>query len=105
MYRTFRYRLYPTKSQARILVDSLETCRDLYNSLLHWRIHDYDCLGRAPTRFEQQAALPGWKKTHPELKRVHSQALQDVVHRVDRAFRGFFRRVQPRRRSVCAFQQ
>ena len=94
MYRTFRYWLYPSKAQARVLADTLDTCRDLYNSLLHWRICDYDCLGRALTRFQQQAALPGWKKTHPELKCVHSQALQDVVHRVDRSFQDFFRRIK-----------
>ena len=94
MYRTSRYRLYPSKAQARVLADTLDTCRDLYNSLLHWRIHDCDRLGRAPTRFQQQAARPGWKKTHPELKRVHSQALQDVVHRADRAFQDFFRRIK-----------
>ena len=94
IYQTFRYRLYPTKAQVRVLADTLDTCRDLYNSLLHWRTYDYDCLGRSPTRFEQQAALPGWRKTHPELKRIHSQALQDVVHRVDRAFQDFFHRVK-----------
>ena len=57
MYRTSRYRLYPSKAQARVLAGTLDTCRDLYNSLFHWRIHDYDCLGRSPTRFEQQAGL------------------------------------------------
>jgi len=53
IYQTFRYRLYPTKAQARVLVDTPDTCHDLYNSLLHWRTYDYDCLGRSPTRFEQ----------------------------------------------------
>ena len=57
IYQTFRYRLYPSKAQARVLAGTLDTCRDLYNSLFHWRIHDYDCLGRSPTRFEQQAGL------------------------------------------------
>ena len=94
IYQTFRYRLYPTRAQARVLADTLDTCRDLYNSLLHWRAYDYDCLGCSPTRFQQQAALPGWRRTHPELKRIHSQALQDVVHRVDRAFQDFFRRIK-----------
>lgn len=91
---TYRYRLYPTKAQATVLAATLETCRTLYNSLLHWRTHDYLCFGRSVTRFEQQAKLPVWKKAHPELKQVHSQALQDVVHRVDQAFQAFFRRAQ-----------
>jgi len=94
IYQTFRYRLYPTKAQARVFADTLDTRRDLYNSLLHWRTYDYDCLGRLPARFEQQAALPCWCKTHPELKCIRSQALQDVMHRVDRAFQDFSRRVR-----------
>ena len=53
IYQTFRCRLYPTKAQASVLVDTPDTCHDLYNSLLHWRTYDYDCLGRSPTRFEQ----------------------------------------------------
>lgn len=40
IYQTFRYRLYPTKAQARVLADTLYTRRDLYNSLLHWRTYD-----------------------------------------------------------------
>lgn len=44
-------------------------------------------------RYTQQAYLPAWKKTHPELKAVYSQVLQDVVHRVDLAFKTFFDRV------------
>ena len=57
IYQTFRYQLYPTNAQARVLADTLDTRHDLYNSLLHWHIYDYDCLGRSPTRFEQQAGL------------------------------------------------
>ena len=53
IYQTFRYQLYPTNAQARVLADTLDTRHDLYNSLFHWHIYDYDCLGRSPTRFEQ----------------------------------------------------
>jgi putative transposase len=38
--------------------------------------------------------LPGIKAALPEYAEVHSQVLQDVVLRVDRAFQAFFRRVQ-----------
>lgn len=34
------------------------------------------------------------EKDKPELKEVHSQVLQDVVLRVNLAFKAFFRRVQ-----------
>ena len=35
IYRTFRCRLYPAKAQARVLADTLDTGRALYNSRLH----------------------------------------------------------------------
>ena len=90
----YRYRLYPTKAQASALAETLETCRQVYNSLLNWRKHDYEVLGKSPSKFEQQAAFPRWKKHRPELSDVFSQVLQNVAVRVDLAFDAFFRRVK-----------
>ncbi len=90
----YRYRLYPTKAQASALAETLETCRQVYNSLLNWRKHDYEMLGKSPSKFEQQAAFPRWKKDHAELLGVFSQVLQNVAVRVDLAFDAFFRRVR-----------
>lgn len=73
---------------------TLETCRQVYNSLLNWRKHDYEVLGKSPSKFEQQAAFPKWKKEHPELSEVFSQVLQNVAVRVDLAFDAFFRKVK-----------
>ncbi|MCW3099070.1 MAG: transposase [Chthonomonadaceae bacterium] len=73
--------------------ETLETCRRVYNSLLNERSHDYELFGKSPSRLVQQAHLPAWKQTHPELSGVHSQVLQDVVKRIDLAFEAFFRRV------------
>jgi putative transposase len=41
----------------------------------------------------QQDSLPFRKKLNPYLQQVHSQVLQDVARRVDKAFKNFFRRV------------
>jgi putative transposase len=43
--------------------------------------------------FSQKRDLPAIKESRPEFKNVHSQVLQDVVARVDKAFDNFFRRV------------
>src|SRR5205807_2014548 len=37
--QAFKFRLYPTSAQETILRGTLETCRDVYNSLLHERKH------------------------------------------------------------------
>jgi len=72
----------------------LAVCRDVYNSMVNGRRHDFEVSGKSPSYYEQKRALPVWKKTHPELREVHSQTLQDVVKRVDLAFQAFFRRVK-----------
>ena len=38
--------------------------------------------------------LPAIKDVRPEYHDVHSQVLQDVLTRLDRAFQAFFRRVE-----------
>lgn len=88
------YRLYPMKAQETALTGTLETCRQVYNSLLNWRKHDYEVRGKSPSKVEQQAAFPRWKKEHAELSDVFSQVLQNVAVRVDLAFDAFFRRVK-----------
>ena len=90
----YAYRVYPTKAQEAALTGTLEACRQVYNSLLNWRKHDYEVLGKSPSKFEQQAAFPRWKKEHAELSDVYSQVLQNVAVRVDLAFDAFFRRVK-----------
>ena len=89
-----KYRIYPTKAQARQLDATLETCRLVYNSFVHWRTFEYDITGKSVGRYEQEAALTHWKKDHPELSVAHAHLLQNVAHRVDLAFRAFFRRVK-----------
>ncbi len=88
------YKIYPTKAQETALSETLETCRQVYNSLLNWRKHDYEVLGKSPSKVEQQAAFPKWKPEHAELSGIHSQVLQNVAVRVDLAFDAFFRRVK-----------
>ena len=57
-----KYRLCPTKAQETVLDRTLRTCRDVYNSLLHERKHDYEGKGTSPSRYEQQKHFPAWSK-------------------------------------------
>lgn len=92
--KCFKYRIYPTGRQQRLLSDTLETCRQVYNSLLNSRKHDYEVHGKSPSRVEQINTLPLLRKQFPEIAAVHSQVLQNVAFRVDLAYRAFFRRVK-----------
>ena len=89
-----KIRLYPDRAQERELEQTLETCRLVYNSLVNDRKFQYDTAQVSVSRYTQQAYLPKWKKNHSELKAVYSQVLQDVVHRVELAFKAFFDRVE-----------
>lgn len=92
--KAFKYRLYPTKPQVKDLERILSLCRQLYNAALQERRDAYRKAGKGVTRREQERSLTEIRAELPEYGRVHSQVLQDVIKRVDRAFEGFFRRVK-----------
>ncbi len=94
MRKAFKYRIYLTHGQRRILEQQLETCRWVYNETLAERKRAYEERGESLRLYDTQAMLPGWKLTRPELKDVHSQVLQNVQVRVDLAFKAFFRHVK-----------
>jgi putative transposase len=94
MKKAYHYRLFPTKKQARILNQQLALCCELYNAALQERRDAYRLAGESISYSQQCAELPGCKEVRPELAEVNSQVLQDVVKRVDRAFAGYFRRMQ-----------
>jgi putative transposase len=66
----------------------------LYNAALQERRDAYQMAGKSLTFAHQSAELPAVKDVSPEYRDVFSQVLQDVLHRVDRAFQAFFRRVK-----------
>ncbi|RTG93537.1 transposase [Thermus scotoductus] len=94
MRKAFKYRLYPTKPQVKDLERTLELCRELYNAALQERRDAYKKAGKSVGLYQQKRYLPQIREELPQYKRVHSQVLQDVIHRVDKAFQGFFRRVK-----------
>jgi putative transposase len=93
MRKAFKYRIYLTNGQRRILNTTLEECRLVYNQVLAARRDAYE-QGISLSWYETKAMLPLWKETRPSLKLVHSQVLQNVTQRVDLAFQAFFRRVK-----------
>jgi putative transposase len=73
---------------------TLEICREVYNSLVNQRTAVHEIRKETFSLYQQQAELGKWKESHPELKTVHSQVLQNIVVRVDLAFKAFFRRMK-----------
>jgi putative transposase len=92
--RAFRYRLYPSRSQARLLTSTVETCRRLYNACLAERKAAWESERRSISKVEQLRRVKTLKATNPYAANVHSHVLQVAVADLDRAFGAFFRRVK-----------
>ncbi|MDQ0195332.1 RNA-guided endonuclease InsQ/TnpB family protein [Paenibacillus wynnii] len=90
----YKYRLYPTKQQKQAIHFTLERCRLLYNRLLEERILAYKNEGNSLNYYDQANSFNERKQHIPALKQVHSQVLQDVAKRLDKAYQAFFRRVK-----------
>ena len=94
MLKTYKYRLEPTKKQVEKLEWTLDTCRVLYNSCLVDRKRHYEETGKGLSRIDQQKILVSDKKNIEYLTNIHSQVLQDVLFRIEKAYKAFFRRVK-----------
>ena len=97
--RTFKYRLYPTCRQERLLVEQLGFTRELYNAALEQRVATYRLTGKSPSHLAQsreftllRAECPDWLPAG-----MSRSAQQYALRRLDLAFQGFYRR-----RRQCA---
>ena len=106
----FEYRIYPRGEPQQIMLQWLDVCRKVYNYALAERkdwIKSRKCrvdqcslvreyiipVGTPyPDYYYQKRSLTQAKKTEPLLKKVQSQVLQEVIGKVDKAFRAFHQR-------------
>src|SRR2546422_7670763 len=93
MRKTFKYRLYPTAAQTAALHTQLgEACR-LYNAALQERRDAYQRDQLSLTYYDQANQLKDIR-TAGDLGLANFSASQDVLRRVDKTFKAFFRRVK-----------
>ena len=78
MHYNYKYRLDPPEALTETLLRHVDTCRQLYNHVLHLLNEADDIL----TRYEVQGRLPDLKTWWEDLTDVHSKVLQMVVKRV-----------------------
>jgi putative transposase len=92
--KTFKYKLHPTAKQEGTMALVLRRCCELYNAGLQERRDAWHKCGVNVTAASQSSQLPAIKAVRPEYGDIHSQVLQDVLARLERAFQAFFRRMQ-----------
>ena len=98
MMRAYRFRIYPSNRQIDMLNSTLNLCRELYNAMLEQRIYAYRSKKHVNYR-SQQDEIPGIKERFPEFRNIHSLVVQDVAHRLDKAYDNFFRRVNKKKQG------
>lgn len=94
MRRAFKYRLYPSRSQAQALDAMLEAHRRLYNLALRDRRDVYKAEQRSVSYSEQSGRFKETRKVAPTFAAMNFSSAQATLRRLDKAFIAFFRRMK-----------
>lgn len=93
-HKTFKYRLYPNKTQAAKFDEWLWLNRELYNAALEERIEAWKRQRKSIGLFDQQKAIPEIRAARPEFYGIPVIVMRATLQRLDRAFQAFFRRLK-----------
>lgn len=91
MLKAFKYRLYPNKEQQTLLDKHFGCVRFVYNLALETKQMAYLGAKKNLNCYQLMAQLPDLKKECEWLKEVDSQALQQCIIDLDKAFTSFFK--------------
>ncbi len=94
MLLSYKYRLYPTWAQVAQLDRMLAAFALLYNAALQQRIEAYRRRGKTLRYVDQANELRAVRAAEPDLAAYSYSAEQQVLRRLDKAFRSFFRRLR-----------
>ena len=95
MIRTYKYRLYTNKSQREALDFILWQQRILYNAALEQRKTVYEATGKGVSYVDQWSHFRDERRANPDtFGLVNATSLQQLLRRVDKAYRAFFRRLK-----------
>ena len=98
MRKAYKYRLFPTAAQQEALDVQLgEACR-LYNAALQERRDAYQHSGVSLNYYDQANQLKAIRSAG-DCVLANFSACQDVLRRVDKTFKAFFRRIKTGRKS------
>lgn len=94
MILSYKYRLFPNRSQAEALTGMLGALCDLYNAALQQRIEAYRRCGKTLRYVDQAAELKEVRADDERLAGFSFSTEQQVLRRLDKAFAAFFRRLK-----------
>jgi putative transposase len=94
MRRSYKFLMRPTRRQSALLSECLEDMRQLYNAALEERREAWRMGKHRVTFYSQDAQLKEIRAADADMRRWSSQAQKATLHRLDRAYQNFFRRVK-----------
>ena len=93
IYRTYKFRIYPSKKQQAILARYFGSVRFVYNHFLAERKQQYEETQHSDDYYKQAKSLTELKKQeeYSWLKEINSQTLQHALRHLETAYVNFFR--------------
>lgn len=94
--KSYKFRIYPNKSQRILIEKTFGCCRFVYNHYLAKSIEDYKLTGKMNSRFQNDKDYTQLKKQEEFfwLKETDASAHQSSLKDLDAAYQNFFRRVK-----------
>jgi IS605 OrfB family transposase len=89
-----KVRLYPTCAQEQVLIEMLRVTRELYNAMLQQRRDLWKTRRLAYTSKQQYAEITELRACELRFAAVCRECLDATLHRLDRGFAAFFRRIK-----------
>lgn len=91
MFKSYKYRLFPTDSQKELIGKHIGSSRFVYNLALETKNSAYLGSKHNFSHFDLIKQIPELKKECEWLKEVNSQSLQQAIQNMDIAFKKFFK--------------
>ena len=91
MIKTYKYKVYKS-SRLKKLDEIRRTAAWIYNHCIALHKRYYRLYGKHLTRFKLQKHIGKLRKKNHAWQKLGSQTVQDIVYRIDKAYRSFFKR-------------
>lgn len=92
MFKAYKYRIYPTKSQIQIIERHFGHCRYVFNWALEQKIQAFEQDNNSLSQYDLSGKLTRLKKESNWLYQTNSQSLDRMLNQVESAFNSFFKK-------------
>ena len=94
MIKTVKLRIYPNKSQIKIINGTLGCCRYIYNKYIESNITSYETSNKFISGYEFSKDINWLKKNNDDynwIKKYSSKAIKDTIMNAEKSFKRFFK--------------